>query len=52
MRINLAEFSRKLMLAGGSIFLALLVSTVQAQEWQPEILPDGQPNITGMWNNV
>ena len=52
MRINLDEFSRKLVLSGGSIFLALLVSTVQAQEWQPEILPDGQPNITGMWNNV
>ena len=34
------------------MLLALLVSSLQAQDWQPELLPDGQPNITGMWNNV
>ncbi len=33
--------------------LALLLSSpLAAQEWQPDILADGQPNITGMWNNV
>ncbi len=34
-------------------FLALSATSACAQEnWQPEILSDGQPDITGMWNNV
>ena len=24
----------------------------QSEEWQPERLADGQPNIEGMWNNT
>ena len=35
-----------------SVALLLFTLTLTAQEWQPEILSDGQPNITGMWNNV
>ena len=52
MRINPAELLRKSWLVVCSIFLILMVSSAQAQEWQPDRLPDGQPNITGMWNNV
>ena len=52
MRINPAELLGKSCLVVCSIFLMLMVSSVQAQEWQPDRLPDGQPNITGMWNNV
>ena len=49
---NSKSVQRKLALVGGPMFLAVLVSSLQAQDWQPELLPDGQPNITGMWNNV
>ena len=49
---NSKSVQRKLALVGGPMLLALLVSSLQAQDWQPELLPDGQPNITGMWNNV
>ena len=35
-----------------SVAISLFTLTLTAQEWQPEILSDGQPNITGMWNNV
>ena len=35
-----------------SVAVSLFTLTLTAQEWQPEILSDGQPNITGMWNNV
>ena len=52
MRINPAELLRKSWVVVCLIFLMLMVSSVQSQEWQPDRLPDGQPNITGMWNDV
>ena len=52
MKKNSKSVQRKLALVGGPMLLAALVSNLQAQEWQPELLPDGQPNITGIWNNI
>ena len=49
---NSKSVQRKLALVGGPMLLAALVSNLHPKEWQPELLPDGQPNITGMWNNV
>ena len=49
---NSKSIQRKLALVVGPLLLAVLVSPLQAQDWQPELLSDGQPNITGMWNNV
>jgi hypothetical protein len=45
---NICTYSRSL------LFAALCVSTsAYAQsEWIPDYLSDGQPDITGMWNNV
>lgn len=33
-------------------FALVFALGLNAQDWTPEKLPDGQPNITGMWNNV
>ena len=30
---------------------AALAQSETPQGWTPELLADGQPNITGMWNN-
>ncbi len=32
--------------------LSLNLSVSGQENWSPELLSDGQPNITGMWNNV
>ena len=48
-----AGFAKSLLSNAVAAVCALgLISSAIAQEWQPEILSDGQPNITGMWNNV
>lgn len=35
-----------------AVTMALAGSVSAQSEWQPNILSDGQPDITGMWNNV
>ena len=53
MRINLTEIDKTLINQVVVVVCALGFSTFFiAQDWQPEFLSDGQPNITGMWNNV
>ena len=48
-----ADFAKSLISSAIAAVCALgLISSAIAQDWQPEILSDGQPNITGMWNNV
>ena len=48
-----AGFAKSLLSNAVAAVCALgLISSAIAQEWQPEILSDGQPNITGMWNHV
>ena len=48
---NFMLVSVKLVIA--TAFTITLVTTVSAQsDWTPNILSDGQPDITGMWNNV
>jgi len=32
--------------------LVCSINAIAQSEWTPEYLADGQPNITGMWNNV
>ena len=53
MRINPTEIAKTLINQICAVVCTLGFSTfLSAQDWQPEILSDGQPNITGMWNNV
>ena len=53
MRINPTEITKTPINQTVVVFFALSFSTfLSAQDWQPEFLSDGQPNITGMWNNV
>ena len=48
---NFMLLSVKLVLA--TAFTITLVTAVSAQsDWTPNILSDGQPDITGLWNNV
>ena len=53
MRINPTEIAKTPINQICAVVCTLGFSTfLSAQDWQPEILSDGQPNITGMWNHV
>ena len=53
MIINLANLIKDSLLRSLIAAFALVFALgINAQDWTPEKLPDGQPNITGMWNNV
>ena len=38
--------------AATALLMGLAGTGFSQQEWTPKILSDGQPDITGMWNNV
>ncbi|HJN94174.1 MAG: hypothetical protein CMQ15_17315 [Gammaproteobacteria bacterium] len=54
MKTNSANFLIGLVktVAVSVLTLGFCLTAIAQSEWQPEILSDGQPNITGMWNNV
>lgn len=53
MKMRYTEKSKHALLFSHTIFAVLLTHSALAQsDWSPQILSDGQPDITGMWNNV
>ena len=41
-----------LLAAAAMVVFAPSAGAQQSEDWQPERLADGQPNIQGMWNNT
>lgn len=53
MRLRTRKILNKSCLLATALAITVFATNLRAQsDWEPELLSDGQPNITGMWNNV